>query len=42
VELPDVQPGKTWSIAIFGINGPLSAVPANWIFLTNTYLEISE
>ena len=42
VELPDVQPGKTWSIAIFGINGPISAVPSNWIFLTNTYLEISE
>lgn len=42
VELPDVEPGKSWSIAIFGINGPVSAAPGNWIFLTNTYLEVSE
>ena len=42
VELPDAQAGKTYQIAVFGINGPISAAPGNWIFLRDTYLEISE
>jgi gluconolactonase len=41
VELNDPAPGKTYSIAIFGINGPISAEPGNWIFLGPTYLELS-
>jgi gluconolactonase len=41
VELKDPAPGKTYSIAIFGINGPISAEPGNWIFLGPTYLELS-
>jgi hypothetical protein len=40
VELPDPKPGKTYQIAIFGINGPISVAPINRIFLGDTYLEI--
>ncbi|GIW86540.1 MAG: hypothetical protein KatS3mg108_0864 [Isosphaeraceae bacterium] len=40
VELPDPMPGKTYQIAIFAINGPISVVPSNRIFLRNAYLEI--
>jgi hypothetical protein len=40
--LPEAQAGKTYQIAIFGINGPISAAPGNWIFLRDTYLEISD
>jgi hypothetical protein len=40
VELKDAQPGRVYQIAIFGINGPISAAPTNWIFLGNTFLEI--
>jgi hypothetical protein len=40
VELKDAQPGKVYQIAVFGINGPISAAPTNWIFLANTYLDI--
>jgi gluconolactonase len=39
VELKDAKPGKTYQIAIFGINGPISATPTNWIFLGPTFLE---
>lgn len=42
VELEGVEPGKSYQIAVFGINGPISAAPGNWIFLRDTYLEISE
>jgi gluconolactonase len=42
VELKDPKPGKTYQIAVFGINGPISAAPANYIFLLDTYLEIGE
>lgn len=42
VELKDPKPGKTYQIAIFGINGPISAAPTNRIFLRETYLEITE
>jgi gluconolactonase len=41
VELPDPKPGKTYSIAVFGINGPISVAPINRIFLGNTFLEIA-
>jgi len=40
VELKDAQPGKVYQIAIFGINGPISAAPSNWIFLRDTFLDI--
>jgi len=40
VELKDPQPGKIYQIAVFGINGPISAAPSNWIFLGDTFLEI--
>jgi gluconolactonase len=39
VELRDPKPGKTYQIAIFGINGPISDTPTNWIFLGPTFLE---
>ena len=42
VVLADPQPGKTYSIAIFAINGPISVVPINCLFLREAYLEISE
>ncbi len=42
VELTDAAPGKVYQIAIFGINGPISAAPTNWIFLADTYLEIED
>jgi hypothetical protein len=42
VELKDATPGKVYSIAVFGINGPISASPTNYIFLGPTYLELSE
>lgn len=42
VELPDAAPGKSYLISIFGMNGPISAAPGNWIFLGPTFLEISE
>ena len=42
VELPEAQGGKTYQIAIFGINGPISAAPGNWIFLRDTFLQISD
>jgi gluconolactonase len=42
VELKDPKPGKTYQLAIFGINGPISAEPGNYIFLGPTYLEISD
>ena len=42
VELKDAKAGKVYSIAVFGINGPISASPTNYIFLGPTYLEITE
>jgi hypothetical protein len=42
VELKDPVPGKVYQIAIFGMNGPISAAPSNWIFLGDTFLEIVE
>ena len=40
VELKDPKAGKVYQIAVFGINGPISAAPSNWIFLGDTFLEI--
>ncbi|OJW10876.1 MAG: hypothetical protein BGO49_25545 [Planctomycetales bacterium 71-10] len=40
VELADPAPGKAYSLAVFGINGPISVTPTNWIFLGPTFLEI--
>jgi hypothetical protein len=40
VELKDPRPGKVYQIAIFAINGPISAAPSNWLFLRNTALDI--
>ena len=40
VELKDAKPGKVYQIAVFGINGPISAAPSNWIFLKDTYLDL--
>jgi hypothetical protein len=42
VELKDAKPGKVYQIAVFGINGPISAAPSNWIFLADTYLDIED
>jgi hypothetical protein len=42
VELPEAKPGKTYQIAIFAINGPISVVPTNRIFLRDTFLEITD
>ncbi len=42
VELKDPKPGKVYQVAIFGINGPISAHPENYIFLGPTFLEISD
>ena len=41
VELPDAKAGKTYQIAVFGINGPISVAPTNRIFLGQTFLEIA-
>jgi len=40
LELKDAKPGKTYQVAVFGINGPISATPGNWIFLGPTFLEL--
>lgn len=40
VELKGAEPGRVYSIAVFGINGPISATPTNWIFLGPTFLEL--
>ena len=42
VELKDPQPGKVYQIAVFAINGPISAAPSNWLFLKNTALDIED
>ncbi len=42
LELMDAEPGKTFQIAVFGINGPISAMPANSIFLKATFLELTD
>jgi hypothetical protein len=34
------SPWKVYQIAIFGINGPISDMPTNRIFLGPTFLEL--
>jgi hypothetical protein len=40
LELKGATPGRTYQIAVFGINGPISATPGNRIFLSDTFLEL--
>jgi gluconolactonase len=42
VELADPKPGKTYTIAVFAINGPISVSPINRIFFKKAVLEITE
>jgi gluconolactonase len=35
----DARPGQTFQIAVFGINGPISAAPANYIWLRGATLD---
>ena len=42
VELKAAKPGKVYQIAVFGINGPISAAPGNRIFLGPTFLEFAD
>jgi gluconolactonase len=36
----DAQPGESFTIAVFGINGPISASPANYIWMRTATLEL--
>ncbi len=36
----DAQPGDTFAIAVFGINGPISASPSNYIWLRTATLDV--
>jgi gluconolactonase len=36
----DAQPGDEFTIAVFGINGPISASPANYIWMRSATLDI--
>jgi gluconolactonase len=38
----DARPGETFQIAVFGINGPISAAPANYIWMRTATLDIYE
>lgn len=40
LELKGAEPGRVFQLAIFAINGPVSAVPTNRIFLRETFLEL--
>lgn len=35
----DLKPGQTISLAVFGMNGPVSTAPANYIFLRSARLD---
>jgi gluconolactonase len=35
----DVQPGERYQIAVFGINGPISASPANYIWMRSATVD---
>jgi gluconolactonase len=35
----DARPGETFQIAVFGINGPISAAPANYIWMRTATLD---
>ncbi len=36
----DARPGETFQLAVFGINGPISASPANYIWMRSASLEL--
>jgi gluconolactonase len=36
----DARPGQRFQIAVFGINGPVSASPANYIWMRNATLDL--
>jgi hypothetical protein len=42
VELKGAEPGRPYQIAVFGINGPISATPGNRIFLSETFLDFTD
>jgi gluconolactonase len=35
----DVRPGQTFTVAVFGINGPISIAPANYIWMRSATLD---
>jgi gluconolactonase len=37
----NAQPGKRIQLAVFGINGPISAAPDNYIFFRSAKLEFN-
>jgi gluconolactonase len=39
---PDARPGDRFAIAVFGINGPISAAPANYIWMRTATLDLYE
>jgi gluconolactonase len=38
----DLRPGDTYTIAVFGINGPISASPANYIWIRTATIDFYE
>ena len=36
---PDAKPGETFAISVFGINGPISASPSNYIWMRTATLD---
>ena len=36
----DARPGRRFQIAVFGINGPISAAPANYIWMRTATLDV--
>src|SRR5207248_1606242 len=36
----DARPGQTFRLAVFGINGPISASPPNYIWVRSATLEL--
>jgi gluconolactonase len=36
----EARPGQTFTVAVFGINGPISASPANYIWMRTATLEL--
>ena len=36
----DARPGETFTIAVFGINGPISASPRNYIWMRSATLDL--
>src|SRR6266581_2402583 len=36
----DARPGETFAIAVFGINGPISASPSNYIWMRTATLDV--